>query len=215
MNRTTILNVRPLARAAVLGALLLGPACAAQAAPSTWEIDRAHSSITFKIRHLLARTSGSFGKFEGKIVVDADKRESVEATATIETASVDTDNTKRDDHLRGPDFFDATKFPTITFRGGKLSAVNADRTKAKLEGELTMHGVTKPVVLDVEWYGTAKDPWGNLKAAFAATTTVNRKDFGIIWNKTLDAGSYLLGDEVQVEISIEAQPAKDQATTAH
>jgi polyisoprenoid-binding protein YceI len=183
-------------------------ATTAAAGVETYEIDRSHSSIGFKIRHLLTKVPGAFRQYSGTVKIDPEKRDTVEVEATIDAASIDTDDTKRDDHLRNADFFDVPKFPKITFKANKLSGVNADRTKAKLEGELTIRDVTKPVVLDVEWYGTATDPWGNHKAAFAGTTTLNRKDFGIVWNKTLDAGGYLVGDEVEVEINIEATKKK-------
>ena len=204
MNRPAILNVRTLARTVVLGALLLGPACAAQAAPSTWEIDRAHSSITFKIRHLLSRTNGEFGKFEGKIVVDADKRESVEATATIETASVNTDNTKRDDHLRSPDFFDAEQFPTMSLRSTGISAAGSDYV---LHTDLTIKGVTKSVDFALEFEGVVTDPWGNTKAGFSAEAEVNRKDWGLEWNVALEAGGVLVGEKVKILLEIEALKA--------
>ncbi len=200
---------RPLfALAALAFAVALAVAPVAQAATATYDIDKAHSSIVFKIRHLLGKVPGQFHKFSGTIVVDPDKRDSVEASASIDVASIDTDEAKRDDHLRSPDFFEVAKFPKMTFTGSKLTGVNADRTKGKLEGTLTIKDISKPVVLDVEWYGTAKDPWGNQKMSFAATTRLNRKDFGIIWNKTLDSGGFLVGDDVDVEINVEAQIPK-------
>lgn len=177
---------------------------AAHAASTTYEIDRTHSSVLFKIRHLLSKTAGQFKSFAGTVTLDPDSRDGVDVSASIDTASVYTDDTKRDDHLRGADFFDAARFSKITFSGGKLTDVSADRTHAKLEGTLTLHGVSKQVVLDVEWLGTATDPWGNHKAAFSGTTKLNRKDFGMVWNKTLDSGGYLIGDDVDVELNIEA-----------
>lgn len=189
-------------------AIMLVTACVAHADVRTYEIDKSHSGITFKIRHLISKVPGQFNKFDGTIEIDPEKRDTINASATIDVASIDTDNQKRDDHLRSADFFDVAKFPAITFKGGELTSVNADRTRGKLEGTLTMHGVSKPVVLDVEWYGTAVDPWGNQKAAFSGTTSLNRKDYGIVWNKALDAGGYLLGEEVDIEINIEAQLPK-------
>jgi polyisoprenoid-binding protein YceI len=183
-------------------------AAGAQAEETTYEIDRAHSSITFKIKHMFSKVPGRFKQFEGTIAIDPEKRENVNVAASIDVASIDTDEAKRDAHLKGPDFFDTEKFPTITFKGSTLSDVNADRTRGKLTGDLTMRGITKPVVLDVEWFGKGKDPWGNEKIAVAGTTKLNRKDYGIIWNKTLDAGGYLVGDEVEIEIQIEAQLPK-------
>lgn len=200
MTKTTSL----LARTLVAAAFTMMAASAAHAAPTTYEIDKVHSSILFKIRHMLSKTTGQFQQFGGTVTVDPDKRDSVEVSAAIVAGSVDTDDAKRDQHLRGADFFDVEKFPQITFTGGKLTDVNADRTKGKVEGMLTLHGVTKPVVLDVEWLGVATDPWGNTKAAFSATTKINRKDFGMVWNKTLDAGGYLIGEEVEIELNIEA-----------
>jgi polyisoprenoid-binding protein YceI len=197
-----------LARTALALALTLATASAALAGTNTYEIDKAHSSIVFKVRHLLGKVPGQFNAFSGSVTIDPDKRDSVNVTASIDVSSINTDEKKRDDHLRSPDFFDVTKFPTITFTGGKLSDVNTDRTKGKLEGTLTIRGIAKSVVLDVEWYGTATDPFGNHKAAFAGTTKLNRKDFGIIWNKTLDSGGYLVGDDVEVEINVEAQLPK-------
>jgi len=200
----------PFGRTALVLALVtpLALSASAFAAETTYEIDRAHSSIVFKVRHLLSKVPGRFKKFSGTIVVDADKRDTVNANASIDVASIDTDEAKRDDHLRSPDFFDVAKFPTITFKGSKLTDVNSDHTKGKLTGDLTIRDVTKPVVLDVEWFGKGKDPWGNEKIAVAGTTTLNRKDFGIIWNKTLDSGGYLVGDEVEIEINVEAQVPK-------
>jgi len=197
---------RTLLAAAVAATLAF--AAPAVAEPTTYEIDNAHSSVLFKIRHLMSKTTGQFGKFSGTVVIDPVKRDTVNVDATIDVASIDTHEQKRDDHLRSAEFFDVAKFPKMTFTGSKLTDVNGDRTKGKLEGTLTIRDIAKPVVLDVEWFGTAVDPWGNQTAAFAGETTLNRKDFGIIWNKTLDAGGYLVGDEVEIEINIEAKIPK-------
>ena len=200
-----------LARTALALALTLAATSAAQAGVNIYEADTVHSNVIFKIRHLLSKATGQFKKYSATVEIDPEKRDTVNVSATIDVASIDTDDAKRDTHLRGEDFFDVAKFPTITFTGNKLTGVNAERTKGKLEGTLTIKGVAKPVVLDVEWFGTAVDPWGNQKAAFSGTTRLNRKDFGIVWNKTLDAGGYLIGEDVDVEINIEAQlpkPAK-------
>ncbi|MFN2378201.1 MAG: YceI family protein [Candidatus Binatia bacterium] len=193
--------------ALALAATLLA-ASTASAQVQTFEADKVHSNITFKIRHLLSKTTGLFKDYTATVEIDPAKREEVKVSAEIQVASIDTDDAKRDAHLRNEDFFDAAKFPVMTFTGGNLTAVNAERTKGKLEGTLTIKGVAKPVVLDVEWLGTAVDPWGNHKAAFSGNTTINRKDFGIIWNKTLDSGGYLIGEEVDIEINIEAQIPK-------
>ena len=196
----------PFGRTALVLALVapLTLSASAFAAETTYEIDRAHSSIVFKVRHLLSKVPGRFKKFSGTIVVDPDKRDTVNATASIEVASIDTDEAKRDDHLKSPDFFDVAKFPTITFKGSKLTDVNSDHTKGKLAGELTIRDVTKPVVLDVtNVTPPTKDPGGNTRIGAQATTKINRQDFGIVFNKTLDGGGVLVGDEISITIDVE------------
>ena len=178
-------------------------------AADNWTLDLAHSETTFTVRHLLSKVSGRFDKFDGRIVTDAAKPETSSVEFTIETASIDTNNEKRDAHLRSADFFDAEKHPTITFKSTRVEALGQNRFN--VTGDLTMRGVTKPITLPVEFLGTQKDPWGNEKAGFALQTTLNRKDYGIIWNQTLDAGGYLLGDDVQVSISLQAVKKKDAA----
>jgi polyisoprenoid-binding protein YceI len=195
-------------RSALALVLAASTASSAYAEIITYEADKAHSNIIFKIRHLLSKTTGQFKDYKATVMIDPEKRDQVNVVAEIEVASIDTDEPKRDAHLKNEDFFDVAKFPKMTFTGSKLTDVNAERTKGKLEGKLTIKDVSRPVVLDVEWLGTAVDPWGNQKAAFSGETTINRKDFGIVWNKTLDAGGYLVGDEVEIEINIEAQIPK-------
>ena len=178
-------------------------------AADNWTLDLAHSETTFTVRHLLSKVSGRFDKFDGRIVTDAAKPETSSVEFTIETASIDTNNEKRDAHLRSADFFDAEKHPTITFKSTRVEALGQNRFN--VTGDLMMRGVTKPITLPVEFLGTQKDPWGNEKAGFALQTTLNRKDYGIIWNQTLDAGGYLLGDDVQISISLQAVKKKDAA----
>jgi polyisoprenoid-binding protein YceI len=128
--------------------------------------------------------------------------------ASIDTASIDTRNDQRDTHLKSPDFFDVAKFPTMTFKSKKIEKTGDG--KAKVTGDLTLHGVTKEVVLDVEGpTPTIKDPYGNTKAGARATTKLNRKDFGIVWNKSMDGGGVVVGDEVEVTIDIEAAKKSD------
>jgi polyisoprenoid-binding protein YceI len=200
-----------LVRSALVVAIAATMSSVAHADITTYEADKAHSNINFKIRHMLSRTTGQFKDYKAMVQLDPEKRDQVNVFAEINVASIDTDEPKRDEHLRSADFFDVAKFPKMTFTGSRLFDVNADRTKGKLEGKLTIRDISKPVVLDVEWLGTATDPWGNSKAAFSGTTKINRKDFGIIWNKTLDAGGYLVGDEVEIEINIEAAIPKPDA----
>jgi polyisoprenoid-binding protein YceI len=172
-------------------------------AQSTWEIDPAHSSVGFSIRHMMvSNVRGTFGKFSG--MAKANEKDLTESTveATIDVASIDTGNAKRDDHLRSPDFFDVAKYPTITFKSRKVTP--AGDKKWKVTGDLTMHGVTKEVTLDVEGpTAEVKDPQGKVRAGATVTTKLNRSDFGITWSKTLDGGGLVLGEEVGVTIDVE------------
>jgi len=184
----------------------------ASAASAAWtgdySVDASHTNVDFTIRHMVSKVNGSFKEFEGGFSFDEKTKELSGVKFTIQTKSIDTKNEKRDEHLRGPDFFDAAKNPTLTFTGGK--AIKFGKGKAKLAGDLTLHGVTKPTTFEVEYMGSDKDPWGNMRMGFAATTKIKRKDFGIVWNKTLDSGSLLLGDDVTINIQIEATPAKKE-----
>jgi len=189
----------------------LAVACLVAASPAsaaTYKVDPAHSSVLFKIRHLVSKVTGRFGTFEGTVEIDPNNRDAVTVAGSIDAASINTDNPKRDQHLRSQDFFDVDKFPQIIFKGGTLSDVNADKSKGVLNGNLTIHGVTRPVAVHVEWLGTVSDPMSKKnKAGFDATTTINRKDFGIIWNKTLDTGGVMLGDDVDIELHVEMAEA--------
>ncbi len=169
---------------------------------TTYTIDPDHSSATFKIRHLLSNVQGNFKTFEGVVDYEPGKPETWKTTATIQANSIDTNVAKRDEHLKGPEFFDVEKFSTITFVSTRAEQV--DETHAKLNGLLTIHGVEKPVTLDLEIHGIAKDPWGNTRAAFTGTTQVNRKDFGLAWNKAVETGQLLVGEEVQITLEIES-----------
>lgn len=191
----------------VLSAVLavLSPAVRAD----TYEIDASHSQVGFRIKHLVGKVPGRFTKFSGTVEYAPGKPESWKVAATIDPASINTDNEKRDGHLRSEDFFDVAKYPEMSFKSTKVTGVKGET--AKLHGELTMHGVTKAVVLDLEIGGTTKDPWGNTRAGFTAVGTINRKDFGIIYNKVLDNGGLMLGEEVAISLDIEAvlkAPAK-------
>lgn len=175
----------------------------------TYDIDASHSQVGFRIRHLVGKVPGRFTKFSGTVDYTPGQPKSWKVDATIDPASINTDNEKRDGHLKSEDFFDVAKHPAMSFKSTKVTNLKGDT--AKLHGELTMHGVTKPVVLDLEVGGTTKDPWGNLRAGFSATGTINRKDFGIVWNKALDTGGVMLGDDVAITLDIEAvlkAPAK-------
>ena len=144
---------------------------------------------------------GSFGKYDGTIEYEPGKPETWSVSGTIDAASINTNVPERDKHLRSADFFDVEKFPTISFKSTGIK--NASDTHATVEGVLTMHGVEKPITLDVEIHGVGKDPWGNVRAGFTATGKLSRTDFGIIWNKALDSGQVLLGDEILIQIEAE------------
>lgn len=166
------------------------------AAAATYDIDPAHSSVNFQISHLaISKVNGTFGDFEGSFEYVEGEPAAWAAQATIQTASVDTGNKDRDDHLRSPDFFETEKYPTMAFE-------STGAQEGKLMGDLTIRGITKPVVLDLEYNGAATDPWGNEKVSFTATGEINRKDFGLNWNKALDAGGFVVGDEVKIELEI-------------
>ena len=192
--------------AAVLALTLSSGAFAAD-----YEIDAGHSSIGFKIRHLVAKVPGTFKRFEGTFSFDKAKPEASKVETTIQTASIDTGNIKRDDHLTGPDFFDVKKYPKITFKSTKYEGDDED---GKIHGDLTMHGITKPVVLEAEFTGLATDPWGNKKIGFTAKGKIDRKDFGIIWNKKIDAGGLMLSDEVDLIIEIEGTEKAEKKKVA-
>jgi len=168
----------------------------------TYDIDASHSQVGFRIKHLVGKVPGRFTKFSGTVDYTPGKPGSWKVDATIDPASINTDNEKRDGHLKAPDIFDVAKYPEMTFKSTKVTDVKGDT--AKLHGDLTMHGVTKPVILDLEIGGTTKDPWGNTRAGFSATGTIKRKDFGIVWNKTLDAGGLMLGEDVAISLDIES-----------
>ncbi len=180
-----------------LFSLILTPAVWA----ATYQVDKDHTSVTFKIRHLFSNTQGTFKDFEGTMEFDPDKPETWSASGTIKVDSIDTNVPERDKHLKSKDFFDAEKYPVITFKTTKV----ADATKegAKVEGLLSMHGVEKPILLDVQVHGVGKDPWGNERAAMTATTKINRKDFGIVYNQVLDKGQLMLGEDVSITIELE------------
>jgi polyisoprenoid-binding protein YceI len=188
----------------VLSALLsLG--LSAHAEVTQYKVDPAHSTVSFEIRHLFSKVRGGFKSYSGDISYDAKNVAKSSADFVIQVASVDSGNDKRDGHLKSPDFFDADKFKTITFKSTKV--VSVDKTKFKITGDLTMHGVTKLVTFDAEVLGVGPDMMGKEVASFQATTTVNRKDFGIIWNKTLDKGQTVLGEDVKLEVLVEAPKA--------
>lgn len=168
----------------------------------TYNIDKAHSEVTFQVRHLITKVRGSFTDYAGTIEFDAANPVSSKVTVAIQTASIDTKEPNRDTHLKSDDFFAADTFPTLSFVSTKVTAKSGN--DYDVEGDLTIHGVTKRIVLPVTHLGTARDPWGNEKLAFEAETTINRKDFGLNWNAALETGGFLVGDEVKIGLQIQA-----------
>jgi len=171
---------------------------------ATYEIDRSHSEIGFAVKHLVISTvKGSFKDFSGELDFDPKSIDKSKFTAKIKSDSIFTNDDKRDEHLRNEDFFHAKKHPEISFQTTKV--VGTKPEAFKIHGNLTMRGVTKPVIIDVAYNGEVQDAWGNTKAGFTGVTKINRKDFGIIWNKALDAGGVTVGDEVVITLEIQAK----------
>jgi polyisoprenoid-binding protein YceI len=177
-------------------------------AAETLVIDRVHSGASFQIRHFVSKVNGRFTDFSGTIVADQAKPEASSVEFTVKTASIDTDQENRDKHLRSADFFDAEKYPEITFKSTSVKAAGKD--KFDVTGNLTMHGVTKQVTLPVTHLGTVGSG-KDARYGFETTTTLDRKDYGIVWNKALDAGGFMLGDDVTVTINLAAVPPKPPA----
>jgi polyisoprenoid-binding protein YceI len=170
-----------------------------------WNIDAAHSGINFSIRHLVvSKVRGRFAKYSGSLELDAQDLTRSSVEVTIDASSIDTGVGQRDDHLRSADFFDAAKFPELRFRSKRIEKVGNDY---RVHGELTIRDITREVTLDVEYGGNAKDPWGNERVAFAAKTSIDRKDFGLSWNQALEAGGVLVGERVDIELELEAVKA--------
>jgi len=168
----------------------------------TWDIDTSHSSIGFWVRHLMvSKVHGKLSKWSGTLQVDEADPKKSRVDVEIDAASIDTHDAKRDEHLKSADFLDVAKHPKITFRSTAVEPKGKDRLQ--VTGDLTVRGVTKPVVLDVESAGKAKDPWGGERAGFSATTTIDRKDFGLTWNMALETGGVLVADKMNVQIELE------------
>ena len=195
------MNVRKLT-GILAGLVVLAMQAAPPLAPSTFQIDPVHSSVTFKIRHIVSKVEGRFREFSGSVVGDPASRAGVSVDLTIKTASIDTGNDMRDKHLRSADFFDAEKNPEITFKSSKIVSQGGDRYEVM--GTFTMHGVSKEIAVPVTFNGIGKDPKGGEHAGFSVATKLNRKDYGITFNQVLDSGGMMLGDEVEISVEIEA-----------
>ncbi len=193
MTRTTCLSFLLLSASAVHGA--------------EYKIDPAHSAAEFSVRHMMvSNVKGQFSKVTGDIVYDAANLSASKVDAVIDTTTVDTREPKRDGHLKSPDFLDVAKYPTMTFKSTKLEKSG---DKLLIKGDLTIHGVTKPVTLTVDGpTSEIKDPYGNLRFGAAATTHISRKDWGLVWNSALESGGVVVGDDVTITLDIEAVKAK-------
>ena len=191
MRRTTMITAL---------VLVLGFGAAAAAAQDVYTIDPNHSNVAFKVRHLVSKVGGEFTDFEGTITVDFNNLDVSGAQFSIQAASLDTRNEDRDNHLRSADFFDVEKFPQITFTSTKVTKIDND--SFAVAGTLTMHGVSKPITLTVDYLGEM-NAMGGTRAGYELSTTLDRKDFGVSWNRALDSGGLILGDDVEVTINLE------------
>jgi polyisoprenoid-binding protein YceI len=168
-----------------------------------WVIDPTHSEIQFKVKHLMITTvTGSFDIFEANIETDNEDFSKAKISFSADVASVSTGNADRDNHLKSPDFFDAATYPKLTFTATKYESVDNDGSY-ELYGDLTIHGITKNVRLEVEFGGVAKDPWGNVKAGFTINGKISRKDFGLVWNAPTETGGVLVSDEVKIACEVQ------------
>lgn len=194
-----------LVRNTVVAGLLLGWSAVASAA---WVFDDGHSKALFTVKHLMVtNVTGKFSGIKGTINLDDKDITKSKVDVTLDATSVDTDNAKRDEHLRSPDFFDVKKWPTMKFISTKVE--KAGDGMLKVTGNLTIRDQTKPIVLDVEGpTASVKDPWGNVKRGLSATGKIKRKDFGLTWNKSLDGGGVVVGDDVKITLEIELNETK-------
>ncbi|HEY4015311.1 MAG TPA: YceI family protein [Polyangiaceae bacterium] len=199
-------SLRSLAASAAAGLLFIGASATAFA--SDWDVDSAHSQVGFSVRHMMVSTvHGTFDKYTGWIALDDGDIAKSKAHFDIDATSIDTGNAKRDEHLRSPDFFDVTKFPKITFESSKVDRRGPG--ELTLSGNLTIKNVTKPVVFSVSGLsGEVKDPWGMTRRGASATAKINRKDFGLTWNKSIEAGGVVVGDEVTLTLEVELTKKK-------
>lgn len=168
-----------------------------------WEIDSSHSSVHFSVRHLvIAKVRGTFARWSGRVHVPDGDFSRATASVTLDASSINTGVDQRDAHLKSPDFFDVAQYPELRFVGRRVEP----RSEGEIDviGDLTIKGTTREVVLRVEQHGQAKDPWGNVRAAFTAKTSIDRKDFGLTWNQALETGGVMVGDRVDIEAEIEA-----------
>jgi polyisoprenoid-binding protein YceI len=175
---------------------------------SQWKIDASHSSLQFSVRHMLiTRVRGSFRRYDGTLKLDEREEGALDAVAVvIDASSIDTSEPKRDEHLRSSDFLDVAAYPTIEFES---RSIERRGNRYQVHGDLTIHGVTRPVSLDAEFQGQGKDPWGGQRAAFSGKTSIDREDFGLTYNQVLEAGGVLIGTKIDIEIDVQAVKAAE------
>ena len=195
-------------KALLTGASVILALVSTSFAETNWVDDNTHTQVRFTVVHMLVtEVSGSFKDFAIKVSQPNDDFRSAQIEATIRTASVNTENEKRDNHLRSDDFFNAEKFPEMKFVSASFEKIGENRYR--IGGNLTIRDVTKPLELDATYGGTITDPWGNTKAGFKATGTINRQDFGVKWNKALDEGGFVVSDEVEIVLDVQLKMVKD------
>ena len=169
---------------------------------STWKADKVHSRVNFTVNHMvISEVTGRFNDFDATLVASKDDFSDAKIEATIKTGTIDTDNEGRDKHLRSDDFFNSEKFPNMTFKSTRIERTG--NGTYKITGDLTIRDVTKPVVLETKFNGIVNDPWGNVRAGFKATTTIDRFEFGVKWNKTIESGGLIVGRNVDVTLLFE------------
>jgi len=179
----------------------------------SWQIDQAHSHIQFAVRHMMISTvRGEFEKFNGTIDFDPENPEQSQVSVRIDAASINTRQPDRDNHLRSADFLNVEEYPVLLFESKRIERLGDNR--GRVVGDLTIRGVTREVVLDVEYAGMARSPWGTTSAGFSATTTLDRKEWGLTWNQALETGGVLVGDKIKVDIELELVKQEEEAPTA-
>jgi polyisoprenoid-binding protein YceI len=180
---------------------------------TTWNIDSSHSGVHFAVRHMVVtKVRGAFTRYQGTINFDEQNPQASKVSVRIEAASIDTREPQRDAHLRSADFFDVERCPTLSFESTKVEKLKGNNYR--VTGDLVLHGVTKPVELEVEYLGVGKDPYGNERIGFQAETSINRKDFGLNWNQALETGGVLVGDKVEISIDLQGVKAQSSAQAA-
>ncbi len=172
------------------------------AQPATWKVDQSHSNVLFTVDHMvISEVTGYFKVFDGTVTASKPDWSDAQIDFSVDVASINTDNERRDNHLRSEDFFDATKYPKATFKATSMKKLGDNRYQ--LTGDLTIRGITKKVTWNVRFKGTTKDPWGNTRAGFIAETTINRFDFGLKWNNLTETGGLIVGKDVRIRVNLE------------